>query len=192
MSVTATLVRIKVEIEGVAPGLIFQSKGIMEADEAHGKPAKPRPPEEEAKLRAHWTTVSGKKRLAIPWVMLYQSICKAGGNFKAKAKMTFAQVLGPTISCEQDKIPLDTDKFEVMEEWVKIPPKTGAMVRIGRPLIRKWKCSFNILADAEAYNPNMLEQIIAYAGKNVGIGAWRPQLKGPYGKFNLVKFSVED
>ena len=190
MSVTSTLVNIKVEIEGVPPGILFQGKGLMEL--SNGKPGKPLPPDEEAKHRAHWTTVGGKRQLAIPWVMLYQSICKAGGSFKDKGKRTFASVLPPTISCEQDMIPLGTDKFETFVDWVKIPPRTGSMVKIGRALLRKWKCAFTIVADCETWEPKVLEAIIVEAGKNVGIGAWRPQLKGPYGRFKVVKFSIED
>lgn len=188
-SVVSTLTRIEVEIEGLPPGLLFQGKGLMEL----GPQGKPLPPEEEAKLRAHWVTIKGgKKQLCIPWVMLYRSICKAGARFKDKGKRTFEAVLSPTLSCEQDRIPLGTDKFETLVEWVKIPPRTGAMVKIGRPILREWSCRFTMLADCETYNPEVLEKVIVEAGKNVGIGAWRPQLKGPYGKFRPVSFKVLD
>lgn len=187
MSVVETTVRIRVEIEGMPPGLLFQGKGVMIADEEKGRPSKPRPPEEEARLRAHW---GPDKKLAIPWVMLYNSICKAGAAFKSKGRKTFESVLAPTISCETDLITLGTAKFEVFEEWVKIPPRTGAMVRVGRPKLTKWAASFVLLADAEGYDATHLEKIITEAGKNVGIGAWRPQLKGPYGRFRLKQFKI--
>lgn len=73
--VVSSLVRINVSIEGIPPGVMFQGKGQMLLDEQKGKPKKPRPPEEEARLRAHWTKVGGKPQLAIPSVMLYKSIC---------------------------------------------------------------------------------------------------------------------
>lgn len=185
----STLVIVRVGLEGIPPGLLFQGKGLMELDGENGRPAKPRPPEEEARLRAHWIPGS-KKQLGIPWVMLYRSICKSGARFKEKNKRTFESVLAPTISCGEDLIGLGTDKFETYIEWVKIPPRTGAMVKIGRPLLRKWSCKVDIICDCETWNPNQLEPILVEAGKNVGIGAWRPQLKGPYGRFKVVKFEV--
>lgn len=188
--VISDLKRIHVKISGVPPGVLFQGKGLMDADPG-GKSVKPRPPEEEARLRAHWTKAGGKPQLAIPWVMLYRSICKAGAKFKDKGKRTYESLLAPTISCEQDMIPLGTDQFETYCEYVKIPPRTGAMVKVGRPLLREWSCEFTIVADCETYNPENLDKIIAEAGKFVGIGAWRPQLKGPYGRFTVVEFEIE-
>ena len=185
-AVIGSLVKVTVEIEGVPPGVLFQGKGAMEVDNR-----KPQPPEEEARLRAHWVTVGNKKQLAIPWVMLYRSICKAGATFRSKGKKTFESVLAPTMSCEVDMIPLGTDQFETFVEYVKIPPRTGAMVKIGRPILRKWKCSIPIILDCETYEPSLLEKIVVEAGKNVGIGAWRPQLKGPYGRFLVKSFEIE-
>lgn len=189
MSAVSTLIKINVSIEGLPPGLLFQGKGLMEKqnDKTGGKQL---PPEEEARLRAHWMTVGKKKVIGIPWVMLYRSICKAGAKFKAPGKRTFESLLAPTISCEQDIMSLGTDEFETLEEYCRIPPRTGAMVKIGRPLLRKWSCTIPITADCETWNPEHLEKIIVEAGKFVGIGAWRPQLKGPYGRFVVKAFEV--
>lgn len=185
-TVVSTLVKAYVSVEGLPPGVLFQGKGLMDMPQT----GKPRPPEEEARLRAHWTIVGKQKQLGIPWVMFYRSICKAGARFKTKGKRTFESVLAPTMSCEQECIPLGMDKFETFVEWVKIPPRTGAMVKIGRALLREWACSLAITLDCENYDPEMLRQVIEEAGKNVGIGAWRPQLKGPYGRFRVTEFSI--
>lgn len=190
--VQSSVKRVHVKIRGLPPGIIFQGKGVMAADEGEsGKKKKHRPAEEEARLRAHWTTVSGKKEMCIPWVMLYQSICTAAGSFKFRGQKTMATIVAATISCETDRIPLGTDKFEVLEEYVKIPPKTGAMVMVGRPRLPKWEAEFTMVADDEMYAVENLRDIIAHAGKLVGIGAWRPQLKGPYGRFEVAEFEIQ-
>jgi hypothetical protein len=183
--------RINVTIRGLPPGIIFQGKGVMAADEADGgKKKKQRPPEEEAKLRAHWTGTGASRQLCIPWVMLYQSICAAGGTFKYRGQKTMSTVVAATISCEVDKIPLGTSEYEVYEEYVRIPPRTGVMVSIGRPRIPKWEASFVLVVDDELYAAENLREIIAHAGKLIGIGAWRPQLKGPYGRFEVTEFEI--
>jgi hypothetical protein len=191
-SVKSAVKRIAVTIRGLPPGIIFQGKGVMAADEGESsKKKKHRPPEEEARLRAHWTTVNGKKELCIPWVMLYQSICTAAGSFKFRGQKTMATVVAATISCETDRIPLGTEKFETLEEYVRIPPRTGVMVNIGRPKLPKWEASFAMVVDDEMYSADGLKDIIAHAGKLVGIGAWRPQLKGPYGRFEVAEFEIQ-
>ena len=191
MTKTSTVKRIEILIRGLPPGIIFQGKGVMAADECEsGKKKKHREPAEEARLRAHWMTVAGKKELCIPWVMLYQSICTAAGSFKFRGQKTMSTIVAATISCETDRISLNTDQFEVLEEYVKIPPKTGSMVLIGRPRLPKWQATFVLVVDDEMYAAENLRDIIAHAGKLVGIGAWRPQLKGPYGRFEVSDFEI--
>lgn len=183
--------KVHVTIRGLSP-LIFQGKGLMEADgEESGKKKKSRPPEEEAKLRAHWTGKGENRVLCIPWVMLYQSICSSAKSFKFRGQRTMGTVVAATITCTEDKISLGTAEFETLEEYVKIPPRTGAMVKIGRPLIREWEVSFTMIVDDELYDANVLHEIIRHAGKLIGIGAWRPELKGPHGRFEVTAFEVE-
>lgn len=189
-SVADSLKRIDVKIRGLPPGLIFQGKGLMALQADDTKKTKPLPPAEEARLRAHWTTIDGKKQLCIPWVMIYQSICTAAGSYKFRGAKKMTTVVAATVSCETDRISLGSDKFEVFEEFCRIPPRTGSMVNIGRPKIPKWEAEFTMVVDAEQYPAEVLEKILADAGKLVGIGAWRPQLKGPYGRFEVVAFDI--
>lgn len=181
-----------VTLRGLPPGIIFQGKGLMDVDAADaGKKKKARPPEEEAKLRAHWMGSGASRQLCIPWVMVYQSICTAAGSFKFRGQKTMTTVVAATISCESDNIPLGTSDFEVYEEYVRIPPRTGVMVKIGRPRLRDWTATMKLMVDDEMYAAENLREIIAHAGKLVGIGAWRPQLKGPYGRFEVTEFEIE-
>lgn len=183
--------RVALTLEGMPPGIIFQGKGLMEEDsKGSGKSSKARPPEEEARLRAHWMGKGADKQLCIPWVMFYQSFCSAGAAYKFRGQKRMGGVMAATISCEQDRIPLNTSEFETYEEWVKIPPKTGAMVKIGRPRLQKWKVAFEMLVDDELYPVDKLKDIISDSGKLFGVGAWRPEKRGPYGKYRLMQFEV--
>lgn len=184
--VAGDLTRIRVKLEGLPPGLMFQGKGAMTS----GGPSKPKPPQEEAELRAHWMGRGSDRQLCIPSVMLYLAICEAGKHFKFKGKTTMQGLLGATVAFEQDKIPLGTSEFKTHVEYVRIPPKTGGMVEVGRPLLPEWKCEFIMIVDAEMYDVSRLEQVLTHAGKLVGIGAGRPQLKRPYGKFRVTEFTI--
>jgi len=190
-SVTSHVRRIAVTLEGVPPGLIFQGKGLMAASAKEGaKKVKPRGAAEEAKLHAHWMKERGKEVLCIPWVMLYQSFCTAANGFKFKGQKTLGSIVAATIACESDRISLGTDQFETYEEWVKIPPRTGAMVMIGRPRLRTWSVNFVIVMDDELYGADGLQKVIEHAGKIIGIGAWRAEKRGPYGRFTLKQFEI--
>ena len=191
MSVVSNLIKVELRIEGIAPGIIFQSKGIMEADEGKSKKPK-RTKDEEARLHGHWMKSKGKKVMCIPWIMFHRSFTQAGTTFAypGNKKKNMSQFIGPTLSCEVDKLSLGTDKFEIYDEYVRIPPKTGAMVRIARPLLREWSVTIPMVVDAEDYEVEILEAVIKYAGRLVGIGANRPGLKGPYGKFSCTSFKV--
>lgn len=194
MSTAITLVKINVGLVGMPPGLLMSSKRIMEAPAGGpGAPGGRRTPEEEAELHCHWTTVGKKKQLAIPWTNLYKCFCQAATHFTWKGRTKFTDILAATITCSQDMITLGTNQYEVYQEWVRIPPKTGAMVKIARPRLREWSCLFQMLVDPDMYGKHgvgILKDIITHAGKMVGIGPWRPSLKGPYGKFAVDCFEI--
>jgi len=195
-------VSVSVQIEGLPPGVLFGSKGLMEEEakpenNSSKKGGSRRTAVEEAPFRAHWMGARGKSNLCIPSVMLYRSFCQAATDFQQprNKRKNMSTLVGATVAFEQDKIDLGTKDYEVfgdpeLGEWVRIPPRTGAMVRIGRPIVRKWSAAFTVLVDDEMWDATMLEEIIKHAGRTVGIGAWRPQLKGPHGRFVVNEFVV--
>ncbi len=194
MTLAATdLLTVNVTIQGLPPGLLMNGKRLMEeeANQPSKKKGQRRTAAEEAELHAHWTIANKKKVLGFPWAGVYKSICDAASNFKPPKgiKKSMSILVAATISCPFDFIPLDTAEYEVYEDYVRIPPRTGAMVKIGRPRIREWKSSFPLIVDEEFYLAALLEPIICNAGKMVGIGPWRPALKGCYGKFVLTEFA---
>lgn len=197
MSAVSDLVKVSVGLEGVPPGILFQGKGLMIEEAKNPKSSKkgaknPRTLEEEAELRAHWKGAGKKRELCIPSVMLYNAICSAAGDFKNEKnkKQTMGVIIASAISFEEDKIGLGNCDYEVYEDFCRIPPRTGAMVLIGRPLIPEWNVEFTMSVNDEMFSVSLLMDIIQHAGKVVGIGAWRPKLKGPYGKFQVTKFDA--
>lgn len=189
--VKSGLAKVRVTLSGVHPGVMFQGKGIMEADAGSSKRTKPRGPQEEAELRAHWMTVDGKRQLCIPWNMFYQSFCAAAAQFRYTGRKTMTSIVAATVACEVDKISLGTAKFSTYEDFVRIPPRTGAMVSIGRPVMPQWQVQIPMIIDDELWDvATQLPPIIKHAGQLIGIGAWRPSLKGSYGRFTVDAFEV--
>jgi len=193
MTTTIALQPVEVEIQGLPPGMLMASKRIMDANLAEGgtgKKKKVRRPEEEAELHAYWTMEDRKKVLGLPWNNLYRCICDGAGQFKYKGQKTMSTIIAATITCETEVISLGTKDYEVYQEWCRIPPRTGSVVKVARPRVKKWSAQFTVLVDDELYEASILEEIINHAGRNIGVGPWRPALKGPYGKFFVSKFEV--
>ena len=73
-----------------------------------------------------------------------------------------------------------------MKALVVIPSTKGRVMRY-RPIFKKWKLEFNIDIEDEI-DPNAVKEALEIAGKYVGIGDWRPEKKGKYGKFQVTSF----
>lgn len=185
------LAKIDVTLRGLPPGILMCGKGKMEHDaNGTGKKGVQLTPEKEADLHANWMKNGKSRVLCIPWVNVYKCLCEAAGRFK-EGKRAMTQLVAATISCEQDRISLGTDRYEVYREWCRIPPKTGAMVQVARPRLTEWEASFTMVVDPEFYkNVGILEEVLKTAGKMVGLGPWRPALKGPYGRFVVANFEI--
>lgn len=69
-----------------------------------------------------------------------------------------------------------------------------ARVVAHRPYIENWEMRFVTEVNEEFYVINktsveMLEKIYKLAGAMIGIGVWRPQKMGLYGRFELIEFT---
>ena len=53
-----------------------------------------------------------------------------------------------------------------------------------------WQCVFVVGTDPELVDQQQLERWIKIAGTRVGLGDWRPEKSGQYGRFDIVK--IED
>ena len=74
------------------------------------------------------------------------------------------------------------DDWEVDSRPVRIPATGGRIIR-HRALFNDWKLNFTLNLDTELLAPKMLREIVDAAGKRIGLGDFRPQTKGPFGKY---------
>ena len=83
--------------------------------------------------------------------------------------------------------PLNTKKYEVDSRSVVIP-STGGRIMCHRPRLDEWALDFTLDIDTEMFSPALVRQIVDDAGKKVGLGDYRPDRKGPFGKFVVVNW----
>lgn len=125
----------------------------------------------------------------IPAVYLKNSLSEASKQFKiiGKGKSTYSKLVASTVDVSPDMIPLNSGEYEVFRISAVNPMTKGRMMT-ERPRYNKWSATFEIIINDSAVPISVLNEILEQAGKYVGIGDWRPEKKGMYGKFMITSF----
>jgi len=135
---------------------------------------------------------SGK--LVIPQPNLFRCILDGGKFFKAgKSKVTTqkSSLIPACLSIDALTIPIDhKDPWSVDTRPVRIPA-TGGRILCHRPVFNDWALSFTVELDTEILSPKVLRDIVDAAGKRIGLGDFRPDCKGPFGKFVVTRWAEE-
>ena len=130
-------------------------------------------------------------RIGIPQPNLYRSILDAGKFFKAgKAKVTTikSSLIPACLTIEEVFIPLDCcDPWSVDTRPVRIP-STGGRILCHRPLFNDWQLDFVVELDTSIISEKLLREIVDAAGKRIGLGDFRPDCKGPFGKYVVTRW----
>jgi hypothetical protein len=103
------------------------------------------------------------------------------------------QIIFGLISIEpQLQLSLGTKDYEMFVRT--IPRLDGMRIKKANAVIKNWSTEFDLLYNPEmfAIAPDILKKILTSAGILVGIGAFRPQHTGCYGRFTIVDWEVEE
>lgn len=119
-----------------------------------------------------------------------------GGKFhkagKNKVTTLKSSLIPACVSIEEFSIPIVSKKgWEVDARPVRIPATGGRIIRY-RPVYYDWKLSFTVSLDDEILGANLLRDIIDDSGKRIGLGAFRPDCKGPFGKFKVTSWKAKN
>ena len=68
---------------------------------------------------------------------------------------------------------------------VVMPATKGRIVRY-RPRLNQWKVSFDIEFDNTLITETQLRRVVDDAGSRVGLLDFRPERKGPFGRFIVI------
>jgi hypothetical protein len=77
--------------------------------------------------------------------------------------------------------------FEVDSRAVVIPATKGRIMR-HRPRLNSWGCEFSVEIDADQIDTNLVLQLITEGGTKLGLGDYRPEKGGPFGRFQVVSW----
>lgn len=131
----------------------------------------------------------------IPNPNMFRCIIDAGKYFKTgKTKVTTlkSSLIPACLTVEEIEIPIQNkEPWRVDTRAVRIP-STGGRIATHRPMFDDWELSFTLELDEDVMSERMLREIVDAAGKRIGLGDFRPDCKGPFGKFVVTHWDVEE
>ncbi len=132
--------------------------------------------------------------IGIPAPNLYRSILDAGKFFKAgKSKVTTikSSLIPACLTIDAMFIPIEhKEPWTVDTRPVRIPA-TGGRILKNRPCFNDWALSFVAELDTDIISVSLLREIVDAAGKRIGLGDFRPDCKGPFGKYVVTRWAEE-
>ncbi len=178
--------KISVTIEGTTPLLFNRFRDVAIEGKSKKRTGAMTVSDVEDKLYIY------KDKPHIPSVYLKNCITEASKQFKiiGKGKSTYSKIVASTVDIMPDMIPLQADKYEVFRISAVNPMTKGRMMT-ERPRYNKWKATFEIIVNDPAVPINVINEILEHGGKYVGIGDWRPDKKGMFGKFLISEFKTK-
>ena len=172
----------KVVIEGISP-LIMNRPSAMIGDISKDKKPFNDKAEEMANSKLY---ANPKGELYQPSTHIYGSLIEAGKHKKVvgKGKATYSKIVGYAVQVEPFEIQHKKQDWEIFS-ILAVNPTTKGRNLLHRPMLKNWELQFDVLFDESEIDPSIMKELLDIAGRIAGIGDWRPQKKGAYGKFHV-------
>lgn len=171
-----------VVIRGTKPILLHNPAGMITT--SSGKKVIPTP-EDEAAKGCYW--LPDKSSLCFPADNLQASLIVVAPQYKV-GKVRLSPYVSGSIDIMPPYLTFGTKEYEI-DTRRAIIQRQGVMR--SRPRLNDWALTFDILVDDDfpGTNPGaVIKQMLDEAGRRVGIGDFRPQRKGKFGKFVVEYF----
>ncbi len=185
---------IRVEIRGVTPLLIHRFNEDAESSKKTRRvEATNRDPRDEATKNAY---IAPDGTFYFSAFSIPGSMGNAGSSHKSTgSRKSLRYVVPSAVRMLSDKVTIlngagPAKSFEVDSRPVTIPATKGRIMR-HRPRFDQWGAEFDILLDDQLLSPEMAQQLLTEAGQSIGIGDFRPEKRGPFGTFRVIKFDEQ-
>lgn len=174
---------VEVRIEGISPLLMHRFPVMAEDPKSKEKNNKKNEDNVESYLY-----LDEDKKLCQPSTHLIGTMKKAGAKFQipGQGKLTYKNLIGSgAVIISPDYIPHEMQKWEIDRRPVVV---MRARIVRARPVLTKWALTFTIEYDEDEISKEVLKELLDYSGRRVGIGDFRPEKGGPFGRFICTKF----
>lgn len=136
-----------------------------------------------------------EKGFFFPGAAISRMLREAGSGHKMKGSRKSVKYIVPAaVIVEQDTIPIlngdgrsRAKDYEVDSRPVTIPATKGRIMR-HRPRFDEWSADFSLIVDTEVLPDTLIHQLLAEGGSRIGIGDFRPEKGGPFGRFQITNW----
>lgn len=185
---------ISISIQGVTPLLCnrFTDSAQISATAGHRTAmiGEQPSPHDQAEARLY---VNEAHLPIIPQPNLFRCLIDAGKFFKSgKSKLTTqsTSLLPSCLAIAEIEIPIvHREPWSVDTRPVRIP-STGGRILCHRPCFQDWCLHFTCEVDGGLIVASLVRELVDSAGKRIGLGDFRPDRKGPFGRFVVTRWEA--
>ena len=183
--------KVQVEIRGITPLLIHRfTEEAEQGKKTRRVEVKNRDPRDEATKNAY---IANDGTYFFSAFSIPNAMGNAGANHKATGSRKSLRFVVPSaIRMATDTITIlngsgPAKTFEVDSRPVTIPATKGRVMR-HRPRFNQWGARFELEVDDDLLSEEMAHQLLSEAGQSIGIGDFRPEKRGPFGRFIVTEW----
>lgn len=176
-------------VVGLSP-LLTHNPASMGAPKAQGTKGSNIPtPEDEAEAGAYRLPDG---QCAIPAISFRSAIIEAAGAWKASGRRSSMRTILSHLEIQDELLPLwHPEDGSPLNHYV-IDRRRARVQKAGilrcRPRFDRWSVTFTLVYDELLLTqPEILKDIATDAGRRFGVGDYRPQTKGWFGRFAVVE-----
>lgn len=164
---------IDVSIKGISPLLMHRFP--MEPVEALEK----KPREDQAEIAAYRTNGG---ELFVPGVAIQRALVNGATYSKGKGRASLQKPVSACVIVSPEECLLTPQQYTIDSRPVVVPATKGRIVR-HRPRFDEWVVSLTVEFDETLLTEDQLRKVFDDTGSRVGLLDFRPEKKGPFGRF---------
>ena len=173
--------QVEVAIQGVSP-LLMHAYPMVPIEALEKKT-----PEQQAEFAAYRDGDGGN--LYIPGVAIQRCLVGAAAYSKGKGRASLQKQVAACVIVSPERCSLGVKAYTVDARPIVVPATKGRVMRF-RPRLEEWKTAFALDFDADLITEAQLRRIVDDGGSRVGLLDFRPERKGPFGRFMVTKWTA--
>lgn len=145
-------------------------------------------PEEQAELSTYRDPET--KKLFVPGINIQRALIAAATYSKGKGRGSLQKPAAACLLITPERIPLSAQTYTIDSRPIVVPATKGRVLR-HRPRFDAWELHFAIEYDDALLKESEVRRIVDDAGSRVGLLDFRPEKKGPFGRFMVTRWAVQ-
>lgn len=139
--------------------------------------------EEQAEISAYRDPDT--RELYIPGVAFQRCLVAAAVYSKGKGRASLQKPVAACVIVTPERASLGVEEYAIDSRPVVISATKGRVIR-HRSRLNEWRTTFIIEYDDELITEERLRRVVDDAGSRVGLLDFRPERKGPFGRFMVA------